>query len=176
MLEFIYILNSLSYFSKSFSSSQFFFEEENILCLNKIFCNILVTCLLYSLNYNKSNQAFKVAAIMLHRLKSTFSQFFFLSHADNNSCLSRQTTSLLKPPPPYDCWIVASKGSELWIGTSNLRDVRCGICSIPPSSWSLFRVVRYEVLQCLVSGRPLFDNQCRVFLPYNGIRSAGLHQ
>ena len=40
------------------------------------FCNILETDFLYSSHYNKSNQAFKVKAILLLCLKPLFYQFF----------------------------------------------------------------------------------------------------
>ena len=83
------------------------------------FCNILLTYLLYSASYNKSNLASKVEAIMLYHLKPPFFQFFDPMQIPNPS---RQRTISLKLPSSLGCWSIANAQSKLWIRSNILRE------------------------------------------------------
>ena len=88
------------------------------------FCVILVTYLLYSSSFNKNSQAFKIEAIMLYHLNSSFCLipywFQFFSFKTKNS-FNEAFTSL-------GYWSIANAISESWIGTNdNLRGARSRI-------------------------------------------------
>ena len=82
------------------------------------FCTILVTYLLYFSSYNKNSLKFKVEAIVLHCLKPPFCQFFDSMLITILDFPGKEFFSL-KLLPPLRCWIIASAGSEPWIGKSN---------------------------------------------------------
>ena len=79
--------------------------------MSQKFCNILVTYLLYSSNYNKSSLEFKVEDIVLQS-EATFLPVLWF-HAIS-FCRSRLLLTLTS----FGCWSVLSTGSELWIKPS----------------------------------------------------------
>ena len=136
--------------------------------MSKKFCNIL---LLIGLNlyYNKCLLAFKVETIVSRRLKTPFCQYF------DPTFIPVFVHFFIEG---LGCWSVASRESEPWSGTSNKSNelslkYLLGMASVlfplklQEFIFSCLSGIRSCVVLLQKSSCPV--NQCRVFLPHNGV-------